>query len=195
MYVVMIVAGSLLNYYIDSPVFVGVIMLGISLTLNRGTNTRHPAKPRVSQGSRSTDVSRSIETPRVSSRNAPVVRMQNVGVVARSYCPNCGKQSNSIAKYCVYCGAQLKTPQTQTRIQPQGERYTPDEIMNQIVSLRDYYLSGGIDEESYLNIYEKSVFVDGWNRRWAVGANSLKWYRYEAGNWVNDIPTGTLAMS
>jgi hypothetical protein len=115
--------------------------------------------------------------------------------VATDYCPSCGEQNNSNAKYCAYCGAELKIVKNISSKPPEEGRYTSEEIMKQIVSLRDFYLSGGIDEQSYLNIHEKSIFIDGWDRRWAVGANSLIWYRYESGNWVKDIARAQASFS
>ena len=60
--------------------------------------------------------------------------------------------------------------------------------------LNRQYKTGKLDEKKYMNILTKSMFQDGWNRIWTVGANNLKWYRYDEGQWKKDSPTGNLSF-
>ena len=95
--------------------------------------------------------------------------------------------------FCGDCGAALApVPGMAGDVAP---RFPPEDILEQISSLKVMYHGGELDRGSYMNILEKSVFIDGWNRIWSVGANSLNWYRYDRSSWVHDSPVGSLQIS
>lgn len=169
----MIILGAVLNYYIDNPITTALIMMSVSFALNR----RKTTQPTISAA----PINQSAKIPRKVHPN-------------QIYCTNCGSLNNKTSRYCTSCGSKLKMQDNIMKIESQRERYTPEEILEQIRSLKAYYKSGGIDETSYKNILERSIFLDTWNRRWAMGANSLRWYRYNNGNWIPDFPTGTLSI-
>lgn len=172
-YIAMLILGSALNYYIDNPITVALIMMSISFTINRRKNLQ----PTINAASiKQTAIKPPKKHPR------------------QIYCSICGSLNNQKSRYCASCGSKLQTQQDITNIESQRERYTPEAILEQIISLKAYYKSGGIDEASYKKILERSVFLDGWNRKWAVGANSMRWYRYDNNSWIPDAPTGTLSM-
>jgi hypothetical protein len=172
-YIAMLILGGVLNYYIDNPITVALIMMSVSFTLNR----RKTPQPTISAApiNQSTKITQKVHPNKI-------------------YCTNCGSLNNKISRYCTSCGTKLQINDNLMKIDSQRERYSPENILEQIRSLNAYYKSGGIDETSYKNILERSIFLDNWNRRWAVGANSLRWYRYNNGNWISDVPNGTLSI-
>jgi len=172
-YIAMLILGSALNYYIDNPITVALIMMSISFTINR----RRKLQPTINAA------------PTKQTANKPPKTHPH-----QIYCTNCGSLNNQSSRYCASCGSKLQTQEDITNIESQRERYTPEAILEQIISLNAYYKSGGIDEASYKKILERSIFLDGWNRKWAVGANSMRWYRYDNNSWIPDVPTGTLSI-
>ncbi len=171
----MIILGSVLNYYIDSPIAIAFIMFSVSFIMNR---TRTPKQ--------SADTSSERDSKTVKKRTP------NTGF---KYCSNCGNQLKASTRFCSSCGSPIETPLTNTLREQPIETYSPSEIHYQIKTLNTRYQFGGLDESSYMNILNSSMFQDGWNRTWAVGANTLHWYRYDKGSWIKDTPTGNLMFT
>jgi len=164
-YIAMIIGGAALNYYIDSPILVAVIMFVISFLMNRGGGTQK----------------------KIVQKEAP--KHPSVGY---TFCSNCGYKAKKGTHFCASCGASL-AGKPGPPISP-IETYSAPEILDQITTLNRRFQSGQLDERTYTNILNKSMFKDGWNRIWAVGVNTLQWYRYNDGQWVKDTPTGNLSF-
>lgn len=181
-YLVMVVVGTVLNYYVDDPLLVGVLSFVAGLIIFR---------------SRSKPVEQ-ISPPQPITRTQPqttrmVQPMKTSPMVSGVYCVDCGTKAVAGQRFCGVCGKKLVILKTKSGTNI--VRYAPEDIMEQIRVLKGLYYEGNIERASYMNILKNSIFLDGWSRVWSIGANSLKWYRFERQNWIPDIPVGSLQIS
>lgn len=173
-YIVLVLFGIILNFYIQDPYIVAGASFLVSLVLFRQGKRKEETPP----------TPQAIQTRRVQS---PAPRTPG------RFCPNCGAQLSNNGIFCGACGSRLKQPRRVSTVI--SDRYRSDEILEQVQTMRTLYTKGELDQKGYMNILTKSVFQDSWNRIWSIGANSLRWYRLDSGRWIPDQPVGTLAIS
>jgi len=172
-YLILILFGVILNFYVQDPYIVAGASFLVSLVLFR------QGKPK--------EVAPLAQQPIQAERT-----LNSVPRASGIFCSNCGTQSKNMSmRFCTVCGASLKT-QLSTVI---SDRYASGEILEQVQTLRTLYTRGELDQEGYTNILTKSMYQDSWNRIWSIGANSLRWYRLDSGRWIPDQPVGTLAIT
>ena len=173
-YILVVLFGIILNFYIQDPYVVAGTSFLVSLVLFRQGKRREEIPP----------APQAIRAQRVQS---------SVPRTAGSFCPNCGAQSINVGIFCGTCGSRLKPPRRVSTVI--SDRYRSDEILEQVQTMRTLYMRGELDQNGYMNMLTKSVFQDSGNRIWSIGANSLRWYRLASGRWIRDQPVGTLAIS
>lgn len=173
-YILLVLFGIILNFYIQDPYVVAGASFIVSIVLFR-QGKRKEAPPPAPQA---------IQTRKVQS---PAPRTPG------SFCPNCGAQLSNSGSFCGACGSRLKQSLRVSTVI--SDRYGSEEILEQVQTIRTLYTRGELDQKGYMNILTKSVFQDSWNRIWSIGANSLRWYRLDSGRWIPDQPVGTLAIT
>ncbi len=108
-------------------------------------------------------------------------------------CNQCGTIQKADFKFCSSCGARIARPVNLKTIE-KGQIYYPNVIIDKLRSLKNDMDKGEVDPQTYYWLFSDIVVIDENQRYWSVGADSLKWYRSQNGEWINDTPSGKLKI-
>lgn len=108
-------------------------------------------------------------------------------------CDQCGTVQKPDFKFCSSCGARIVKAVNFITI-GNGQIYYPNTILDKLKNLKYGMDEGKVDPQTYYWLFSDIVIIDEKKRFWSVGADSLKWYRSQNGEWIIDIPSGKLQI-
>jgi len=183
-FVLMLVAGSILNVLTGNVILTSVGCFALGYVLNRSRKPNAPKADTASTPVRMGTIRpKSLGKPKIP-QLTPYPASQ---VRTASSCPNCRAAISSHHKFCRSCGARTKPLRTVRREANSG-KYNPEYIRTKLERIGDE------DEDRYQDLVQNVLLIDDWGRYWSMGAQTSKWYVYENGSWIPDRPMGMMRI-
>jgi hypothetical protein len=176
-FVVLLVAGSILNMITGNVILTSIGCFALGYVLNRGGRPRAPKMEAPQTPVRTRTMSRSqksLTAPYSGARTRKTLQ-----------CRNCGAAISPNHAFCRTCGTKTAAP---IRGERSIRKYNPEYIRGKLDEIGDR------DEDAYQNLVQDLLLVDDWGRYWSIGAQTSKWYLYENGGWVIDQPVGMMQI-
>jgi len=181
----LLIVGIVTQFVFGNVIIATVISFVLGLILFRGKKAKPASSTKVVPA---TKQARRVAAPRPTEMPKP--REARRGI---AYCRSCGTEMLLNDRFCPDCGARQLF--SEPRMEDKVQRYPPEEIVTQFKTMKELYLKGQLDGETYLDVINNMVLVDEWGRYWTIGANTLRWYRNQEGTWRPDQPEGRLSIT